>query len=298
MPLSVRRSWAQRRFKEQLGQTNHFLITILIGLSAVESGQAERPQTFATSWEPEDRVRSAARSREFALKAGLAWTVDAIDTYLRLARRRPAILPIHLFARVDGAPSLVERLRIIAAASSQEHGPAPLLLVAGITWRNRLVHSLAESELPAQIRSELDSLDADIATRYQGLTIARITECLGPRSTGTRPPSFKEVAAFVRAAHDFVSVCDERFLESLDPAWYLREALAEYVAADPRSRFSNVWGKGPDRAFATIGQIAQQFGMTSADTDPSSRCISRQDLEAMAHWTPTEASRELRVLLE
>lgn len=61
--LSIKTSAARRDFKEMLGQNNHFLITIMIGLDAVADGEARRGDEFSTSWAPHDVRRSAMRSQ-------------------------------------------------------------------------------------------------------------------------------------------------------------------------------------------------------------------------------------------
>lgn len=82
---------ARRAFKKMAGQNNHFLITIQVGLAAVENGTAQPPSEMRVSWAPHDRASSAGRSREFANKALLAWLVDAIDAYVRAVGHPPAV---------------------------------------------------------------------------------------------------------------------------------------------------------------------------------------------------------------
>src|SRR5437773_6835144 len=67
--LALRTSPARRTFKQLAGNTNHLLITMLVGLDAVRDGTAQLSEEFATSWNPRDPVRSADRSRELAIKA-------------------------------------------------------------------------------------------------------------------------------------------------------------------------------------------------------------------------------------
>jgi hypothetical protein len=89
--LCLLESSARREFKRMAGQNNHFLIPILVGLAAVESGTAVLPDGMRVSWAPHDRASSAARSREFATKALLAWLADALSAYARALGRPPSI---------------------------------------------------------------------------------------------------------------------------------------------------------------------------------------------------------------
>ena len=64
-PLEVwrlQRTPARRVFKQNLGQANHFLVTLLVGLDAVERG-AEPPAALNARWNPRSRTESVQRSR-------------------------------------------------------------------------------------------------------------------------------------------------------------------------------------------------------------------------------------------
>ena len=58
-------------FKNEIGQANHFLITILVGLDGVHDNKINIKEEFSTSWNPKNRIDSANRSREFAKKSAL-----------------------------------------------------------------------------------------------------------------------------------------------------------------------------------------------------------------------------------
>jgi hypothetical protein len=85
----TRARWA---FKDLLGQANHFLITILVGLDGVRKSTVTVAEEFRTSWNPQDRVRSADRSRMFALDLSLVRAVDSLDTYMMQSARKPFAL--------------------------------------------------------------------------------------------------------------------------------------------------------------------------------------------------------------
>ena len=71
-------SRAYKKFKTEVGQANHFLITIIIGLDAVEDG-AQKKESFNTTWNPRNVKASVGRSRHYAIKSALAWIVDNQD---------------------------------------------------------------------------------------------------------------------------------------------------------------------------------------------------------------------------
>jgi hypothetical protein len=291
MTLILTKSGARREFKKLLGQTNHFLITILVGLDAVESGTAQLGPTFATSWAPHDRVRSATRSREFALTSALAWTIDSLDTYQRLARRRPTIMASStLRDRFDRAKSIGEKVSLLAEYSFDEECDvtSPLLVRTAIVWRNRLVHSTADNKLSSEMRGALNEHAAEIASHYRGLDVDRIMNALPDGKPGARPPSLKEVTSFISAAHSFVSITDERLLSTLNLREYFMQVLADYVSDEPQTRCANVWGKTSERCRLTMVQIARQYGMTG-DTDGDDTGVVEQLISELQTLTPKVA---------
>ena len=139
--LSITISPARRDFKEMLGQNNHFLITIMIGLDAVASGEARLSDEFSTSWAPHDVRRSATRSREFACKALTAWLTDAVAAYINGLLREPCVVTDSTLAeRLRAAQSLDDKICTISNACGQDSAVATLLVRISVTWRNRLVH--------------------------------------------------------------------------------------------------------------------------------------------------------------
>ena len=77
--------------KKILGQANHFLITILVGLDSVKKNNITLPTEFRTSWNPKDKIRSVMRTREYILNSSLAWAVDCLDSYLSACNQKPKI---------------------------------------------------------------------------------------------------------------------------------------------------------------------------------------------------------------
>lgn len=75
-----------RKFKSEMVQANHFLITIMVGLDVVEDGAVKR-EDFHAVWNPQNTISSVKRNKQYALKSALSWAVDNLDMYLRLANR-------------------------------------------------------------------------------------------------------------------------------------------------------------------------------------------------------------------
>ncbi|SDJ08329.1 hypothetical protein SAMN05444157_1647 [Frankineae bacterium MT45] len=301
--LCLAESPARRAFKAMAGQNNHFLITLLVGLSAVESGSADLPTEFRTSWAPHDRHRSATRSREFAIKAALAWLVDALDAYVRNLGRPPAVSTEEMRANLDASDKAMQgvsgRLQVIAAATGQERSAEAVLMELAIVWRNRLVHQHASSQVRKATEKAATALAPRYLDDYQGLVVGDLLERL-KRKTATSP-TFKEVAAIIRAAHRFVERTDLYLLTHLDADSYLREVLRQYLAEDKvanpasvRIRAGNVWGKSPDRCRSTLMQIAYNNGFSPAKTAAPNKA-TLASLEELVGLTPAQAIERLGV---
>ena len=70
----MKRTIARKEFKEQFGQSNHFLITSLIGLNIIEkSEEIIKPEEFSTSWNPKDKNNSLSKwsNQNWMTKSGL-----------------------------------------------------------------------------------------------------------------------------------------------------------------------------------------------------------------------------------
>jgi len=92
---------AKREFKKRFGHANHFLITTLIGLDAIEKGVVtDKPDSFSTTWNPKDAIRSAQRSRGFTLKSFLGWAVESLEMYLTELNRKPKKLESGIFTQL------------------------------------------------------------------------------------------------------------------------------------------------------------------------------------------------------
>ena len=287
--LSIKTSPARRDFKEMLGHNNHFLITIMVGLDAVASGEAHRSKEFSTIWAPRDAVQSARRSREFSCKALAAWLTDSIAAYIDNLSASPSIITDSaLAATVEAGRSIGARIRVLAVACGRDADAATLLVRVAVIWRNRLVHSQATNPISRELRDELLACRQEIASDYQGLDVARLLDSAGR----SHAPTFKEVTSLVRAAHKFVEQVDGQLLGRSDLDIYVKNILSHYISVAPSERTSNVWGKDPSRRLASLVQICKQYGMMEPNHDTLNR-TSVHLLQEISSWTPTQAKAEL-----
>ena len=264
------RTHARAAFKDLLGQANHFLITLLVGLASVRDGKATLDAEFRTSWNPRDVKNSAERSRQFALDLALVRAVDALDTYMMQARRDPVALPSSEFASaMDGATqSVSKRLEIFSTHLKPLAERQRLLLKLAIDWRNRRVHSLASDTLTNSEQKDLLTHAVELAQEHRGLDV----KALVTSYRSNEAPSFKDAASIISLAHKAVEHFDAQLLAGLEIESYLRGMMVR--ALDPpratavqgalRNACTQTWGNHEKRANKSI-RVLRMVGVNPTD---------------------------------
>ena len=252
MPLFLNESAARRHFKDVLGNANHLIITILVGLYAVEQRLiSECPAELRTAWNPKDPAASANRSRVMMLQMSLVRATDALDMYLSLARRKPALIQdTALQQRMDACGhSVFGKFAVMRDAFLTKNPVISALVEVMIAWRNRQVHSLADSEVSSKTWEILQSNSEWVKNEFRGMEVDRLFSDFGKEA----PPSFKEIASFIRATQEVVRLLDSHLLTNLEPESYLRQLIREYASKarpndkDPekarKKQIQSIWGR-------------------------------------------------------
>lgn len=289
----LKRTQARAAFKDLLGQANHFLITLLIGLGAVRDGVATLDAEFRTSWKPHDVKRSAERSRQFALDLSLVRAVDALDTYMMHARRSPTALPSVEFASaMDGTGQKVSRrLEVFSIHLEPLAARQQLLLRLAIDWRNRRVHSLADETLTSDELKELLMYSDELAEDHRGLDVKELIA----RYRANEAPSFKDAASVIRLTQTAVEHFDAQLLAGLQIEQYLRGLIVR--ALDPartsrskdalRNACLKTWADPEKRTKKSI-RILGMVGVHVSDKIEG-RQVPDELVEKISAMTPAEA---------
>lgn len=223
---------ARTRFKKHFGQANHYLVTGLVALHLLEASEVvSAPPELHTSWNPKDKNSSIHRTRLFAHQAALASAVDAVDMYISLLYRKPNyIKDKDLCSALDGANRSVQK-KVAAVAGHYQLKPMTVALVdILITWRNNLVHELADNTLRPETVAVLANSAKSIAENYRGL----ITDGLKEKAEKGDSLTFKETTSLINAAHNFVEEVDAIVIERLDLGDLCRELVADALADSSR----------------------------------------------------------------
>lgn len=216
-----------------MGQANHFLITILVGLDAVEDGAGKR-ETFHTSWNPRSVEASVQRSRHYAIKSALAWAVDNLDMYLRLCNRLPKLYgKEESLAIANTKHSVYNKFKCII-----EHHPSLPVNESAyvdllICWRNTMVHFDADNQLMHGSRQYFRNVQSDDPVeRVYHLDINKMIE----HFEHSECPNFKEVATLISMTIRFVENLDRILLGEIDQRVFLEEQLALILRLNAASK--------------------------------------------------------------
>lgn len=228
------KSPAKKEFKERFGQANHFLITALVGIDAIQSGMiTKKPTGFSTTWEPKDPKKSANRSRIFILKSFLAWAVESLEMYMTELNRKPKLLESDRFTELFSKAGQSIYKKTIFIADEIEVDPMLIgLMEVLITWRNYTFHYDIDNEIRDSSLQYLVNNSEELKNRFSGLDILLLKQTWESKGDFT----FKETAALIKATQDFVSAIDEFALKQLNMEKYLTDFLNKYFKSVSSSR--------------------------------------------------------------
>ena len=228
MSIKLLHSIDLRRFKKQIGQANHFLITILIGLNEVRKGTAKKPDTMDVFWNPKDFNASAIRSEAYALNSSLAWVIDNFDAYVQNCNRNPRLIENkELLNEINRAKHRVNDkfIALYNKYSSVETLKLYGSLVAlGIQWRNNTTHSEAQNDLDKEYENILWTNKEWYQNNCCNLDIERAYDSFKKHKT----PTLKEVASIIKSVSRFVEIVDTELINELDIERYIREIFEEH----------------------------------------------------------------------
>ena len=92
------------------------------------------------------------------------------------------------------------------------------LCLALITYRNNLLHSMADNNIDSEDRNLLLSTKDLIEEEYCGLQIETVLQ----KMDNKKAPTFKEVASFIKATHLFVENIDDLIIKNISDDFYLK----------------------------------------------------------------------------
>lgn len=252
-------SRAFRKFKAEMGQANHFLITIMIGLDAVEDG-AEKRESFKTTWNPESRTNSVVRSRKYAIKSALAWTVDNLDMYLRLCNREPRLY--HEIESLEIAKTKHSVYNKFGCAV-RNHAELSVSKVAYvdllICWRNNSVHFDAENKLMTESINYFRNIpEDDVVINTYHLDVNQMLD----RFNRGDCPTFKEAATLISMTIHFVEELDGILLRDIDQYRFLETSLFKSLKTGKETSVFSFRNTTPEKRKKKLKQFLVTAGIS------------------------------------
>jgi len=268
MYLNINTSRARKTFKRLIGHTNHYLITILVGLDYVQKNDVILAEDFRTTWNPQNKLSSVNRSRDFSINSTLSWGIDALDAYLGLSHKKPSLYQIKdLYDKASGAGQSISfkfnviKDYLISNNSNDEFEKTAALVEVAIQWRNNLVHYFAENEITKETEDTLLNNSEFYFNNFQGLYIQQFLEHFKDNIT----PRFKEVTSIIRGLHKVVEAIDCYLLNVIDKELYFIETLDYHIHlntknTDLKSKLGLMYNLNCERRYKSIIQSMMNYG--------------------------------------
>ena len=252
-------SRAFRKFKTEIGQANHFLITIMIGLDAVEDG-AEKRESFNTTWNPESKTASVARSKHYAIKSALAWTVDNLDMYLRLCNREPRLYSDSESTEIaDTGHSIYKKFRCVINNHKELTSDKVAYVDLLICWRNNTVHFDAENQLMHDSLNYFKNVSAnDVVTNKYHLDVSQMLD----RFNRGECPTFKEAATLISMTIHFVEELDSILLRDIDQYRFLETSLFKMLKSEKKTGVFSLRNTTPEKRKKKLKQFFVTAGVS------------------------------------
>ena len=218
-----------RIFKNAVGQSNHFMITELIGLDAVKNG-AKKPDEFNVSWNPQNIKNSVIRSRKHVISSSLAWVVDNLDMYFRLCNKNPVLYQDKESKDIEKTKqSVYKKYRVILNNHPTIANCQKAFVDLLICWRNNLIHYDADNKLSESTYGYFKNHAAEDIT-IQKYNID--TELLISNFKSNNAPTFKEAATMISMAIHFVESLDDLLISEVNKKEYIKYYLKKRYDCD------------------------------------------------------------------
>jgi hypothetical protein len=269
---------ARRAFKHILGQANHFLVTSLVALDCLGQNPTFQAPGLHAAWSPKSVPHSLQRSRIFVMHASLGSAADALDVYFSLMNRKPDYLQDGEFSKRLQA---CERSVYKKAASFSDWVPSSrvegALVETLITWRNNVMHELADNKLSQGSRDTIRDCCNEIANAYCGLDTSNLAE----KAERGDDLTLKETTSLIAAAQKFVEKADGYVLGKLDKVHLYSAALKDTLRNTPPNHGFRT------RLFDTDAERWATFISNWSGTVLRSPSLSPEDLEAIRNIVPS-----------
>lgn len=259
----LKRSRNLKNFKNDVGQLNHFLITIEVGLKNISSSTTI-PSDFKTSWNPRDYIKSVERSEIWARKSALTYICSALEGYFESVFNTPTLIHnVELnndYTRKKGNSDISPPISWKFKKVNEKYDITTYkkeLVQLMILWRNGLVHNLASfCTHPdfTNIESNLRANKADFYSYHCHLDI----EALIDRFKQKKIPTFKETTSMIKVSIDYLYELDQKLIQNLDHEKYIQDCICDYMRNITDSKRKEYFMYNDNRRISFLSSVLQQ----------------------------------------
>ena len=231
----------------------------MIGLDAVEDG-AEKRESFKTTWNPQNRTNSVVRSKAYAIKSALAWTVDNLDMYLRLCNREPMLYRDEESLEIEKTKRSVYKKFACVIGNHSELTVSKFAYVdLLICWRNNSVHFDAENKLMTKSIDYFRNIpEDDVVTNTYHLDVNKMLE----RFNNGECPTFKEAATLISMTIHFVEELDGILLRDIDQYRFLKTSLFKSLKSGKKTSVLSFRNTTPEKRKKKLKQFLVTEGIS------------------------------------
>lgn len=215
-----------KEFKKNVGQSNHYLITLLIGLDAVKNGY-KKPDYLDSKWDPENLDNSVNRTKIYSFRAAMAWLGDNVDTYFSsitsLLRKLNPSSDLLLEIDFSNVHSVHKVFTHFKDKSSDKIGVEYWAYVDMlIQWRNNLTHKNASNSLIPEASTYFNSNKSGIIKSYKGkeIDIHLDTKKLLNDFKDNETITLKDIATLISKTIQYITKLDNLIMEQINPFDY------------------------------------------------------------------------------
>lgn len=286
--MQIKHSRARIAAKKLLGDTNHLLITLLIGVEGVRTGKVVKDDSFNVSWNPKDLSSTSQRARRFARAAALSWAVDALDAYLGSLADRSIYDLSNLSVPLNDQlanRSIFVKLNSLASAVILPPSAELSLSHLAIQWRNNLIHYHAENELDKKYESFIKGNLISSESSPNKFGNLNGHDLIAEFNSGAHP-KFKCVAAFIRSINMLIETLDAAIVSNLRVPAYVKGLLIDLAKqSGGKASFSRIWGEPiKDKRMKNISSLLNSLGVSVASLDPDFMVLAEMSVKEMHQY--------------
>jgi hypothetical protein len=273
-----------RKLLKRVGNVTFHINAAYIGLEWIARGKGI-PSGLNIHWpEPKDPRAAIDQSRQMLHTATLGYTVDCLDSYLRLISHIPwlrisqpqrDVLNKAVTRQNGGAYAIWERFSEVIVEPNAD-SKTDLNMVRMLTaWRNKKAHEGLEDDgddrLDIEAELALISSESNLTDRYGGLVPREMIE----QFKAQHAPRRKEIVGLVSASVNLARFVDNSLLATSikNERDLERVAIAELAAAfgkhgEAESEIRKLWGKNEAAKTRRFKAMMEECGFTTPDDSP------------------------------